>query len=153
MKTLLGFRNIKKINEEISKINIALALCKADVNEIASATVSKPSFSEIQSQRKHQDTVFVKFVDDIENIRKRQNELKSKLEYLSLIKNAIINSIDSDPNSDISRIVKSYFIDGKTAINVASEMSISVPSVYKRLSSFYDMINRLAEPFNYNKDI
>lgn len=153
MKTLLGFRNIKKINEEISKINIALALCSADVNEIASATVSKPSFSEIQSQRKHQDTVFVKFVDDIENIRKRQGELKNKLEYLSLIKNAIINSIDSNPNSDISKIVKSYFIDGKTALNVASEMSMSVPSVYKRLRSFYDMINKLAEPFNYNKDI
>lgn len=148
MKTLLGFRNLKKIDEEISKINIALALCKANVNDIASATVSKPSLSEIHSKKKHQDTVFVKFVDDIENIRKRQDELKHKLEYLNLMKNAVINSIEMNPSSEMSDIIKSYFIDGKTAIKISSELSLSVPAIYKQINSFFDSINKLAEPFN-----
>ena len=146
MKTLLGFRNMKQIDSEISKINIALAISQSEINDVASATVSKPSLSEIHSQKKHQDSTFVNFVDDVKNIREHQEVLKQRLESIKSIKNAIINSINSNPDSDLSKIFEAYFVNNEKVDKIASDMSISSPYVYKQINKFYDSINRLAKP-------
>lgn len=141
MKTLMGFRNMKQIDFEISKINIALSILQSDVNDIASATVSKPSLSDIHSKRKHQDSIFVNFVDDIKKIRDNQAFLKKRLEFIKSIKKAIINYINLDSDSELSKIFKAYFIDNIKIKKIADDMSLSVPLVYKRIGNFYDFIN------------
>lgn len=146
MKTLLGFRNMKQIDSEISKINIALAISQSEINDVASATVSKPSLSDIHSPKKHQDSTFVNFVDDVKNIREHQEVLKQRLESIKSIKNAIISSINSNPDSDLSKIFEAYFVNNEKVDKIASDMSISSPYVYKQINKFYDSINRLAKP-------
>lgn len=141
MKTLMGFRNMKQIDSEISKINIALSILQSDVNDIASATVSKPSLSDVHSQKKHQDSTFVNFVDDVKKIRDNQIFLKKRLEFIKSIKKAIINSINLNSDSELSKIFKAYFIDNIKIKKIADDMSLSVPLVYKQISSFYDFIN------------
>ena len=141
MKTLMGFRNMKQIDCEISKINIALSILQSDVNDIASATVSKPSLSDIHSKREHQDSIFVNFVDDIKKIRDNQAFLKKRLEFIKSIKKAIINYINLDSDSELSKIFKAYFIDNIKIKKIADDMSLSVPLVYKRIGNFYDFIN------------
>lgn len=146
MKTLLGFRNMKQIDCEISKINMAIAISESNINEKASATVSHPSLSDVHSQKKHQDSIFINFIEDVKNIRKQQCLLKKRLEFITSIKNAIITSINLSPDDELSKIFKAYFVDNTKVDKIASDMSISAPSVYKQINKFYDSVNKLSKP-------
>lgn len=145
IKTLLGFRNMKQIDTEISKINIALDISNSNIDSIASNTISKPSLSDVHFPKEYNDSTFVKFVEDVQKIRNKQSYLQKRLNSVLAIKNAINNSISKTPESDASKIIYSYFVNCEKVSKIASDMSMSSALVYKFISSFFDSINDLAK--------
>ena len=127
----MRYKNINKLNNEISKLIILKANEENKLKDLEYSILKANNFHELppDTSRLHDETI-IKFIEQreeitekIKNIDKRINELNSQI-------NNITNAVKNMPNCNIKTIMDLFFIKSEPMEYITSATGYSRASIY-----------------------